>query len=151
MLSRPRRTYASPESAGTSSGGGVGSTSAPANAGHAVLDAGALARLTELDPTGENRLLERVLQAFRASVTRLRPQLDVARQSGDRSALRMVVHTLKSSSASIGALSLSQMCAQIETAIRVDAAADLSAPLAALDTDLDDTLRAIDALLKERA
>ena len=118
---------------------------------HAALDAGALARLTELDPTGENRLVDRVLQAFRASVLRLRPQLDAARQSGDRSAIRLVVHTLKSSSASIGALSLSQLCAQIETVIRVDATADLSAPLAALDTDLDDALRAIDALLKERA
>ena len=117
----------------------------------AGLDAEALARLTELDPTGENRLIERVLLAFRASVGRLRPQLDAARQSGDRAAIRLVVHTLKSSSASIGALSLSQLCAQIETVIRVDATADLSAALGALDADLDDALRAIDALLKERA
>lgn len=118
---------------------------------HAALDAGALARLTELDPTGENHLVERVLQAFRASVARLRPQLDAARQAGDRNAIRLVVHTLKSSSASIGALSLSQLCAQIETVIRVDPTADLTAPLAALDTDLDGALSAIDALLKERA
>lgn len=117
----------------------------------AALDAGALARLTELDPTGENRLVERVLQAFRASVARLRPQLDAARRNGDRNAIRLVVHTLKSSSASIGSLALSQLCAQIETVIRVDATADLNAPLAALDIALDDALLAIDTLLKERA
>lgn len=148
MLSKPPRVQAPAESTDASSGGS--SESAPAGATRGGLDAGALARLAELDPTGENRLVDRVLQAFRASVARLRPQLDAARRSGDRSAIRMVVHTLKSSSASIGALTLSQLCAQIETVIRVDATADLSAPLAALDTALDDALLAIDALLKER-
>jgi HPt (histidine-containing phosphotransfer) domain-containing protein len=84
-----------------------------------VLDAGALARLTELDPKGENRLLERVLQAFQTSVARLRPQLDTARRERDRRTIRLVAHTLKSSSASIGAIQLSQLCARIEGAIRL--------------------------------
>lgn len=115
-----------------------------------VLDAASLGRLTELDPTGENRLLERVLQAFQVSVARLCPQLAAARQCGDRAPIRLVVHTLKSSSASIGALRLSQQCAQIETAIRLEADADLSDLLDAFDRALDDVLRAIDTLLKDR-
>ena len=41
---------------------GIGSSGAPA--GDGVLDPAALARLRELDPTGENQLLERVLKAF---------------------------------------------------------------------------------------
>ena len=98
----------------------------------------------------QNRLLERVLQAFQASVARLRPQVDAARRSGDRAAIRLVAHTLKSSSASIGAMRLSQLCGQIETAIRLETQEDLSGPLAALDVALDSVLQAIDALLKER-
>ena len=114
-----------------------------------TLDAAALARLTELDPTGQTHLLERVLQAFRASVARLRPQLDDARRGGDTATIRLVTHTLKSSSASIGALRLSQLCAQIETSIRVGTEVDLGAPLDALDGALDGALDAIDAMLKE--
>lgn len=116
-----------------------------------VLDPVALARLTELDPTGENHLLQRVLQAFRASVARLRPQADAARLSGDQAGLRLVAHTLKSSSASIGAMHLSQLCAQIETMIRTASGENLEAHLDMLNAELDGVLVAIDQLLKERA
>lgn len=152
MLSPSPRAHALAAPASSLAGGGVGGTpGVPAAAKRGVLDADALARLTELDPSGENRLVDRVLQAFKTSVARLRPQLDAARRSGDRNAIRLVAHTLKSSSASIGALALSQLCAQIEAAIRLDATADLSAPLDAFDIALDDTLLAIDTLLKDRA
>ncbi|MDP9043606.1 MAG: Hpt domain-containing protein [Pseudomonadota bacterium] len=117
----------------------------------AELDAVALARLVELDPTGRNQLLERVLQAFQTSVARLRPQLDAARLVGERAAIRLVAHTLKSSSASIGALRLSQLCAQVETAIRLDPDADLANLLDELDRALDGALQAIETLLKGRA
>jgi CheY-like chemotaxis protein/HPt (histidine-containing phosphotransfer) domain-containing protein len=116
-----------------------------------MLDAAALARLTELDPSGKNRLLERVLQAFQTSVARLRPQLDAARGTGERAPIRLVAHTLKSSSASIGAMRLSQLCAQIETVIRLEEQDDLAPQLDALDDALDGALRAIESLLKERA
>jgi HPt (histidine-containing phosphotransfer) domain-containing protein len=113
-----------------------------------VLDPAALARLTELDPSGTNRLIERVLQAFQTSVARLRPQAETARLNGDRAALRLVAHTLKSSSASIGALRLSQLCAQIETIIRQDTQENLEPYHAALSSALDEALGAIDVLLK---
>ena len=115
-----------------------------------VLDPAALARLTELDPTGANRLLARVLQAFQTSVARLRPQADAARLSGDHAGLRLVAHTLKSSSASIGAMHLSQLCAQIEAMIRSGSADDLDTQLDALGIALDQVLAAIEQLLKER-
>jgi len=116
-----------------------------------VLDPAALARLTELDPKGENQLLERVLKAFQTSVARLRPQADAARLSGDHASLRLVAHTLKSSSASIGALHLSQLCAQIETTIRTAGGDDLGDQLDALNAALDGVLHAIARLLEERA
>lgn len=124
---------------------------APSRAAEPVLDAAALARLGELDPRGENRLIERILKTFQTSVARLRPQLETARQGHDLPAIRHVVHTLKSSSGSIGALGLSQLCAQIESAIRLEATQDLNASLADFDLALDSVLQAIDALLKERA
>ncbi|HEY9238800.1 MAG TPA: Hpt domain-containing protein, partial [Burkholderiaceae bacterium] len=111
----------------------------------------ALARLAELDPSGKNRLIERVLQAFQTSAARLHPQLRQGRAEGDRAAIRLVTHTLKSSSASIGALRLSQLCAEIETAIRLDPAAELDAQLDALDDALDDVVQAIAHRLEGRA
>jgi HPt (histidine-containing phosphotransfer) domain-containing protein len=84
----------------------------------AVLDAEALERLRELDPQGANGLLPRVLRAFDTSLGRLLGQLDEARVRNDAAAMRHVAHTLKSSSASVGALELSRICADIERRLR---------------------------------
>ncbi len=105
---------------------------APDNAGPGgaelpgVLNAEAIRRLRELDPTGESHLLTRVLQAFETSLNRLLPQLEQARNTADAAGVRLVAHTLKSSSATIGALSLSKLCAEVEVMAhesRLDAAA----------------------------
>ena len=85
-----------------------------------VLDAGALDRLRELDPQGKNQLLARVAKAFETSTERLVPQLKDARRAAEPATVRHVAHTLKSASASIGALKLSQMCAEIEAMVRTE-------------------------------
>jgi CheY-like chemotaxis protein/HPt (histidine-containing phosphotransfer) domain-containing protein len=151
MLNKHLRPHAPAESNDAATGDDASAPRDPAGHTPPGLDAVALGRLSELDPKGENRLLERVLRAFQTSVTRLRPQLEAAQRGGDRASIRLVAHTLKSSSASIGALQLSQLCAQVEALIRLDSAEDLSAPLRALNDALDAALQAIDALLKERA
>jgi HPt (histidine-containing phosphotransfer) domain-containing protein len=84
----------------------------------AVLDAQALAGLTMLDPTGANRLVQRVLSTYHTSLARLLQQIDDGQQRADAAAVRLAAHTLKSSSASIGALDLSRLCAAAEQAIR---------------------------------
>ena len=114
------------------------------------LDAEALGRLTALDPSGENRLQERVLNAFQGSAVRLVPQLEAGRAGADWNAVRLVAHTLKSSSASIGALALAALCARVETAIRTDAIAGLDADILAMTRELDLALQAIERLLMER-
>jgi len=111
------------------------------------LDADALARLTELDPKGESQLLERVLRAYQSSAARLMPQLEIARLANDHATVRLVAHTLKSSSASIGALELSQVCAQVEALIRADSTGDLDPLLRTLRSALDAALHAIQRLL----
>ena len=90
-----------------------------------VLNPEAIRRLRELDPTGESQLLTRVFQAFETSLNRLLPQLEQARGAADAAGVRLVAHTLKSSSATIGAIQLSKVCAEVETMaqeLRLDAA-----------------------------
>lgn len=100
----------------------------------AVLDAQALDALRQLDPTGEAKLLRRLLDTYGESLGRLLEQVDEAQRRADAAAVRLAVHTLKSSSASVGARDLSQLCAEAEQALRdgtVDGAAALLARLRA--------------------
>ena len=112
-----------------------------------VLDATALGRLRELDPKGENQLLPRVLAAFKTSIARLVPQVRTASAAGDLAGVRHVAHTLKSSSASIGAMQLAQMCAELETMIRLDQVDSLAARVDAMCVEIDQVLKALNDLL----
>ncbi len=114
------------------------------------LDVEALDRLRELDPKGENNLIERVLHAFQTSAARLSPQLETAWLASDLATVRMVAHTLKSSSASIGASDLSQVCARVEALIRSESADDLDPLLHELRRALAAALAAIQHLLASR-
>ncbi len=92
-----------------------------------LLDDDAIRRLRELDPTGESHLLTRVFNAFETSLNRLLPQLTQARDAADAAGVRLVAHTLKSSSATVGAMELSRLCAEVEVQAResrLDQAAD---------------------------
>ncbi|WP_290867598.1 Hpt domain-containing protein, partial [Aquabacterium sp.] len=113
-----------------------------------VLDAEALQRLRELDPRGDNRLIERVAKAFETSVGRLLPQLEEAFKMHDQAAITHVAHTLKSSSASIGALKLSQMCAEIENMIRRQTGEDLSSRIREIPQEAHRVLECLSALLE---
>ena len=115
-----------------------------------VLDAEALGRLRELDPRGDNQLLPRVLAAFKTSIARLVPQLREASAAGDLAGVRHVAHTLKSSSASIGATRLAQICAELETMIRVGRVDSLGARVDAMCTEIDGVLEALNLLLDEK-
>ncbi len=83
-----------------------------------VLDAACMAELRALDPDGKAQLVKRVLATYQASLAKLVAQLQIARGEGSWDQVSRVAHTLKSSSASIGALSLSTLCADIERLLR---------------------------------
>jgi HPt (histidine-containing phosphotransfer) domain-containing protein len=80
-----------------------------------MLDAQALARLHDLDPGGRAGLVKRVLATYTQSLRRLLDELRAACAAGDREAMHHAAHTLKSSSASVGALDLSALCADVES------------------------------------
>jgi HPt (histidine-containing phosphotransfer) domain-containing protein len=92
------------------------------------LDDEALRRVRGLDPAGRgDQLLRRLLCVFEKSIDRMLIQLEQARAAADAKAVHMVAHTLKSSSAAVGALALSRQCALVEQLTResrLDEAAD---------------------------
>ncbi len=112
-----------------------------------TLDAASLQRLHELDPQGTNRVVERVLRAFEASLLRLLPQSVQALRDGDHEAVRHVAHTLKSSSASVGALELSRRCADIENRVRTQQHDGLAERVDALQSEGQRVLEAVRGLL----
>jgi HPt (histidine-containing phosphotransfer) domain-containing protein len=111
---------------GASDGGGPG-----------VLDTQALDRLRALDPLGTSKLLSRVIQAFDTSVARLLPQLIEALPTLEPQAIRHVSHTLKSSSATIGANKLSKLCAQVESMVRQEQFEGLTEQIQLLITEVE--------------
>ena len=76
---------------------------------------------------------------------RLLPQLHEARQLADHPAIYRVAHTIKSSSASIGALRLSQLCFEVENCIRLEQAGDLDTRVDAMCVELEVVLQALRA------
>jgi HPt (histidine-containing phosphotransfer) domain-containing protein len=111
-------------------------TSEPGAPGAAVLAAASLADLRALDPGGQARLVHRVLQTYQNSLGRLVEQLGTARAAGAWDQAARVAHTLKSSSASIGALELSGLCADIERHVREGDTAQAARCLARFDAEV---------------
>lgn len=115
----------------------------------ALLDPEAIRRLRELDPSGGNKLLERVVAAFSSSLDRLLPDLERARTGAtlDLTVVRHVSHTLKSSSASLGAMALSARCADIEAMARDGRVQGVPEQLDAMLIDIQQVRVALAALL----
>jgi HPt (histidine-containing phosphotransfer) domain-containing protein len=112
------------------------------------LDAAAMARLQELDPDGRHGVVRRVLEAFDTSLTRMLAQLQAQRQEGDAKVVATIAHTLKSSAASVGALALSQSCAEVERRRREGAPSDLGADVEQLIIEGERALQAVRAMLR---
>ncbi len=112
------------------------------------LDEASLQRLRDLDPSGANQLLPRVINAFIKSLDKLLPDLQRAREAGmDLAAIRHVAHTLKSSSASLGALQLSRHCAETEAMARNGQTEGLDKLIDAMHDEAGLVRQALEALL----
>lgn len=113
-----------------------------------TLDATALARLRELDPDGRHGVVARVLEAFETSLGRLLGQLRAELNAGDPAVVAGIAHTLKSSSASVGALALSARCTEIERRLREKADGDLRADVQRLLAEGEAALSAVGSMLR---
>ncbi len=106
-----------PAPAGVAGGEGGGTTDA-AKVADGALDAGALEPILALERNGAQDLLRRLVATFAESSGMLVADTDRGFDENDFPAVIRAVHTLKSSSANLGALSLSRICAQVEASLR---------------------------------
>ncbi|KUZ89260.1 hybrid sensor histidine kinase/response regulator [Burkholderia ubonensis] len=112
-----------------------------------VIDRNALDALRALQRPGRPDVLTRIIDQFNLDAPRLIGDMHAAVAAGDAVALKIAAHTLKSSSANVGAHRLSARCREIEQfarAAEVAASADL---VAGTNAEFD---RAQAALLAER-
>lgn len=103
--------------------GQLGSTpgepaSSPSEAGPAVFDPGVIATLPMVADGSQPHYAQVVLQLYLQSVPPLLHQLRQAAEQGDVPKAQHAVHTLKSSSAAVGALALAARAADTEAGLR---------------------------------
>lgn len=111
------------------------------------LDAGALARLRELDPDGRHGVLRRVFTAFATSLARMLEQLGAAGADGDAAAVAGIAHTLKSSASSVGASELASICGDVERRLRAGEPGSLARDIARLSQAGAAALATVKAML----
>ncbi len=119
----------------------------PAPVGTGPLDPLAIERLRELDPSGQQGMLGRVLQAYHTSLSRHLQDLGGTDLSLKQ--LASATHTLKSSSAAVGAMAFSQRCADIEQLVRREQRQPPSGDLDALLQEGRHVLEAVTAMLTQ--
>jgi len=88
------------------------------DAGAHVLDLTAIERIRLMESRGAVRLLERLIATYQSTASKLLADGTAALGQDDSVGLRHAVHTLKSSSANVGALALARHCAEIEVLAR---------------------------------
>jgi CheY-like chemotaxis protein/HPt (histidine-containing phosphotransfer) domain-containing protein len=110
----------------------------------ASLDQNALKAIRELDAGGAAGLLEQVVALYLEASPPLLVQIEQGLASGNADSVRMAAHTLKSSSANLGAQGLAQMCATLEHAARSGGLAGHAAAPAQIRREFDAVRRALE-------
>ena len=80
----------------------------------------ALERLRQLDPAGDEGLIGRLLQTYASSLASLLKEIEMGASDQDAQRVRRAAHTLKSSSATMGALDFSAQCLHLEKSLLGD-------------------------------
>lgn len=112
----------------------------------ATLDEAALAKLRELDPDGKARVLERVFGAYEKSLLQFVQQMHAQLAQPQALVIGRAAHTMRSSSASVGAQALSRRCEALERRLRAGDAAQTH-DVQALIEEAEAALHAVRAIL----
>lgn len=114
-----------------------------------TLDPDALERLTQLDPGNGRSFMLRVLQTYSTALQRYLCTLESARMAGNIRLVGETAHTIKSSSAAIGAEHFAALCAQVERLAKAANPEAMGQPLTRLLEEAVRVERAVRAILVE--
>jgi signal transduction histidine kinase/DNA-binding response OmpR family regulator len=111
-----------------------------------TLDNAAIEAVRQLDPDGKDRLLSRLIALYRDDSSQLLADIDNGLKSGDAEAIARAAHTLKSSSANLGATGVAAIARQVETSARAGEIADLAGAVTKLRAQRTVALSELEAL-----
>ena len=97
-----------------------------------TLDISAIEAVRQLDPNDEDRLLARLIALYRDDSSQLLADMENGLKVGDAETVARAAHTLKSSSANLGAANVAAIARLIETSARNGDIADLPASMTKL-------------------
>lgn len=101
-------------SRGTDSKPSENGTSGKQPEGVACVDASALAKISALQRSGQPSILHQIIALYLRNAKKLMESMQSSIVSKDATVLRRTAHTLKSSSANLGAFGLSDLCREME-------------------------------------
>ncbi|MGC2062054.1 MAG: ATP-binding protein, partial [Thermodesulfovibrionales bacterium] len=110
-----------------------------------TLDHKTLDRLARLQKEGAPDLVTRILSIYLADSSGLLSRLHKAVTEGSASEIQKAAHSLKSSSANVGAMQLSSLCKRLEAMGRVNSTEGAGELLAGIDAEY----RAVESALRE--
>jgi signal transduction histidine kinase/DNA-binding response OmpR family regulator len=111
-----------------------------------TLDNSAIDAVRQLDPDGSDRLLSRLIALYRDDSSQLLADIDNGLKAGDAEAIARAAHTLKSSSANLGATNVAAIARQIETSARGGDIAELAGSVTKLKAQRTVALSELEAL-----
>ena len=111
----------------------------------------ALDNIRALNPSNGDALLERVLQAFLRDTPNHLQTIRLAIAGNNAAQLRKAAHSLKSSSANVGADALAQRCKELEQLGRNETTAGAAPLLADMEQSFQAARQALGALLEKES
>ena len=111
-----------------------------------TLDHSAIEAVRQLDPDGNDRLLARLIALYRDDSSQLLADIDNAMKLGDAESVARAAHTLKSSSANLGATNVAALARQIEHSARSGDLTELPSSITKLRAQRTVALSELEAL-----
>jgi len=116
-----------------------------------LIDDVAIEAITSLQKPGKPDLFAKIVTLFEKNSPDLIESIVAAPDSGDVDSARAAAHSLKSSSAYLGAIEFSSLCKRIETAARENDLARESEAIARLPDCFKETIEALQPYLQKAA
>jgi HPt (histidine-containing phosphotransfer) domain-containing protein len=111
-----------------------------------TLDHSAIEAVRQLDPDGQDRLLSRLIALYRDDSSQLLADMENGLKVGDTESVARAAHTLKSSSANLGATNVAAIARQIEHLARGGDISGLPASMTKLRAQRTVALSELEAL-----